>query len=479
MTENEKKYAEAFIKKKEQCNGKLTLLDWDDMTALRKELGLTIGQCDRVTKVVESIGLIEMHPMRQRGDIVLSNLSKKENNPYAALLDEIDKYITYADELIKDTISLQRKSDEIIQQVNETASIVANLAVDNYKKGNKREATILGGACAIVGLATWVYGKYEEAKLNERQEKQLAELLVKKQALARQKLPDIQQQYQRFHNGILAKTTKIFFSELQKDVNIADDTALQLQMFKSLFLIMIKSQYLDKTLEYIEGEMQAWLRGLQSSEDLFPLVAETVDDVIYSWYDDNIISRTEISDILNGAQKAKLASLFILSEPYLLRRHIGVKITNNAGFECDTLFASDHYDEPIIRSAYNSISYLYHDNNDYKIVKNKWTKYVTNSEYVTMCKNAINAAFVNAPLKGVVPRKRKIKSLILISVLCVIIYCFNPLYGIVCAILSYSGYKSDCKKIAEKLYPTQLQEFINDACKKVMNELDKFETNKL
>ena len=242
---------------------------------------------------------------------------------------------------------------------------------------------------------------------------------------------------------------------------------------------MIKSQYLDKTLEYIEGEMQAWLRGLQSSEDLFPLVAETVDDVIYSWYDDNIISRTEISDILNGAQKAKLASLFILSEPYLLRRHIGVKITNNAGFECDTLFASDHYDEPIIRSAYNSISYLYHDNNDYKIVKNKWTKYVTNSEYVTMCKNAINTAFVNAPLKGVVPRKRKIKSLILISVLCVIVFCFNPLYGTICAISSYFGYKSDCKKIAEKLYPTQLQEFINDACKKVMNELDKFETNKL
>ena len=155
MTENEKKYAEAFIKKKEQCNGNLTLLDWDDMTALRKKLGLTVGQCNRVTKVVESIGLIEIHPMRQRGDIVLSNISK-ENNPYAALLDEIDKYVTYANKIVKDTISLQQKSDEIIQQVNETASIVANLAVDNYKKGNKREATILGGACAIVGLATWV-----------------------------------------------------------------------------------------------------------------------------------------------------------------------------------------------------------------------------------------------------------------------------------------------------------------------------------
>lgn len=478
MTENEKKYAEAYIKKKEQYNGKL-ILDWDDMTALRKELGLTSGQCNRVTKIIDSIGLAEMHPMRQRGDIVLSNLSKKGDNAYVALLDEIEKYNTYAEELVKDTICLQQKSDEIIQQVNETASIIANLAVDNYKKGNKREATILGGACAIVGLATWVYGKYEEAKLNEQQEKQLAELLVKKQAIARQKLPDIQQQCQRFHDGILAKTTKIFFSELQKDVNIADDTALKLQMFKSLFLIMIKSQYLEKTLEYIEGEMQAWLRGLQSSEDLFPLVAETVDDVIYSWYDDNIISRTEISDILNGAQKAKLASLFILSEPYLLRRHIGVKITNNAGFECDTLFASDHYDEPIIRSAYNSISYLYNDNNNYKIVKNKWTKYVTNSEYVTMCENAINDAFENAPLEGVVPRKRKIISWILIPVLCVIVFSFNPLFGIVCAIASYFGYKRDCKKIAEKLYPTQLQEFISDACRKVMNELDNFETNNL
>lgn len=479
MTENEKKYAKAFIKKKEQRGGKLTLLDWDDMAELRKELGLTVGQCNRVTKAVESVGLIELHPMRQRGDIVLSNISKDKNNPYATLLDEIDKYVTYADKIVKDTITLQQKSDEIIQQVNKNASIVASLAVDNYKKGNKREATILGGACAIVGIATWLYGKYEEAQLNERQEKQLAELLVKKQALARQKLPEIQQQCQKFRSGVLAMSTKVFLPELQKDVFMADDTALKLQMFKRLFLIMIKSMYLVKTLEYIEGVMQAWLSGYQSSEELYPLVAETVDDVIYSWYDDNIISRTEIAGILNGAEKAKLASLFILSEPYLLRRHVGVKISNNAGFECDNLFASDHYDEPIIRSAYNSISYLYHDNNDYKIVKNKWTKYVTNSEYVAQCENAINDAFENAPLEGVVPRKRKIISLILIPVLCVIIFSFNPLYGTVCAIASYFGYKRDCKKIAEKLYPTQLQEFISDACRKVMNELDNFETNNL
>ena len=132
MTENEKKYAKAFIKKKEQRGGKLTLLDWDDMAELRKELGLTVGQCNRVTKAVESVGLIELHPMRQRGDIVLSNISKDKNNPYATLLDEIDKYVTYADKIVKDTITLQQKSDEIIQQVNKNASIVASLAVDNY-----------------------------------------------------------------------------------------------------------------------------------------------------------------------------------------------------------------------------------------------------------------------------------------------------------------------------------------------------------
>lgn len=477
MTENEKKYAEAYTKKKEQCGGKLTLLDWDEMTTLRKELGLTVGQCNRVSKIVESIGFIEIHPMRQRGDIVLSNIIKEENDPYAALLDEIDKYSTYVDELVKDTISLQQKTDVIIQQVNEYASIVADLAVNNYKKGNNREAKVLGGAVAIVGLATWLYGKYKEAELNERQENQLAELLAKKQELARQKLPVIQQQCKRFRDGTLAKFTEIFLPELQKEVNIAEDTEKKVQLFKRLFLIMLKSRYLVKTLEYIEGEMQAWLRGLQSSETLRPLAAEIVDNVIYSWYDEEIISRTEISDILNGAENAKLASLFILSEPYLLRRHIGVKLTNSAGLECDTLFASDHYNEPIVRSVYNSISYLYDDYDNYEIVKNKWTNYVTNSQYVAKCESAIRIAFINVPLKGVVPRKKKILSWSLILISCIIIFSINPLWGCFAAISSYFSHKSYYEKKAKELYPAQLQEFIFDAYKKVMNKLDNFETN--
>ena len=377
MTENEKKYAEAYVKLKEKRRGSLSLLDWDEMTALRKELGMTVGQCNRVTKVVESIGLVKIHPLRERGDLVLSNIKAEENDPYAALLDEIDKYSAYADELIRDTISLQQKTDELILQVNEYASIAADLAVSNYNKGNKREAKALGGATAIVGVATWLYGKYKEAELNERQEKQLAELLAKKQAFARLKLSGVQQQCANFRNGVLAKFTKLFLPELQKEVSLTEDIENKLKMFKRLFLMMLKSQYLVNILEYIDGEMQAWLSGLQSSEELRPLVAETVDGVIYSWFDGNIISRKEISDILGGAETAKLASIFLLSEPYLLRRHVGVKLTNSAGYESDLLFALDHYQEPLVKSIYGIISKYYDDNNNYSLASTAWTKYVT------------------------------------------------------------------------------------------------------
>lgn len=479
MTENEKKYAEAYVKLKEKRKGNLSLLDWDEMTALRKELGMTVGQCNRITKVVESIGLVKIHPLRERGDLVLSNIKAEENDPYAAMLDEIDKYSAYADELIKDTISLQQKTDELILQVNEYAAIAADLAVGNYKKGNKREAKALGGAAAIVGVATWLYGKYKEAELNERQERQLAELLAKKQAFARLKLSDVQQQCAKFRDGVLAKFTKLFLPELQKEVKITEDIENKLKMFKRLFLMMLKSQYLVNILEYVDGEMQAWLSGLQSSDELRPLVAETVDDVIYSWFDGNIISRKEISDILSGAETAKLTSLFLLSESYLLRRHVGVKLTNSAGFESDTLFASDHYAEPLILSVYNFVSDLYNDYNSYDIVDNKWTKFVTESDYVNKCDDEVMAAFVDAPTEGKLPEKIEGRLWFWGAVITVpVLGLTGGLSIIILPILGYLLYKYVSKK-QEEFYPVQLQEYITDASKKVLEELNNYETNKL
>ena len=50
----------------------------------------------------------------------------------------------------KDTITLQQKSDEIIQQVNKNASIVASLAVDNYKKATRERQLFL-----VVHVQLW------------------------------------------------------------------------------------------------------------------------------------------------------------------------------------------------------------------------------------------------------------------------------------------------------------------------------------
>lgn len=479
MTENEKKYAEAYVKLKEKRKGSLSLLDWDEMTALRKELGMTVGQCNRVTKVIESIGIIDIHPLRERGDLVLSNIKAEENDPYAALLDEIDKYSAFADEIIKNTVSLQQKTDELILQVNEYAAIAADLAVGNYNKGNKREAKALGGAAAIVGVATWLYGKYKEAELNERQEKQLAELLAKKQDYARQKLSEVQRQCTKFRESVLAKFIKLFSPELQKEINIEENTDEKLKAFKRLFLMMLKSQYLVNILEYVNGEMQAWLNGMQSSEVFRPLVAETVDDVIYSWFDKNIISRKEISDILGGAKNAKLASLFLLSEQYLLRRHVGVKLTNSAGFECDTLFASDHYSEPLILSVYNFVSDLYGDLNNYEIVENKWTKYVTESDYINKCDDEIVAAFADAPSEGKLPDKIEGRLWFWGAAITIPVIGLTGGFAlIILPALGYLLYKYVSKK-QEEFYPVQLQEYISDASKKVMAELNNYKTNKL
>lgn len=479
MTTNEKKYAEAYKKQKEKSGGTLSSKEWAKMSALRQELGLSFGQGDRITKMVDSFGVPTLHPMRVKGDIMLSNIKTEAGDPYAKLIEEIDNYSIYAEEIVAQTTSLLQKTDDLINEVGNYAKVAADMAIDNYKKGNKREAKVLGGAVAIVGIATWLYSKYKEAELNEKQERQLAELLTKKKELATLKLASVQQQCKRFRMGVLIKVVKLFVPELQKTIDCDEDARIRIKMFKLLFLTMVKSQYLVNTLEYVEAEMTAWLNGQQSSGMLKPLLAEAVDETIYSWFDDGVLSRNEIAGILKGAKNAHLASVFMLSEPYILRRHIGIKLTNSAGYEHDSIFASDHYGEPLILSVYDSISKLYKDGISHQTNKTPWTRLVTESCYYNKCNEEISSSFMDAPSEAVLPKSMKWKFIFIVSLISIFLYLFNPFYAIVGAICTYIKYREECKKLAEKLYPTQLHNYMIGAAQNALSEIDKFETNKL
>lgn len=479
MTASEKKYAEAYKQEKEKSGGTLSTKAWEKMSALRQELGLSLWQGDRITKLVDSFGVLAMHPMREKGDIMLSNIKTEDGDPYAKLIDEIENYSIYAEELVAQTTSLLQKTDDLINKVEGYAKIAADMAVDNYKKGNKREAKALGGAVAVVGVATWLYSKYKEAELNEQQERQLAELLTKKKELATLKLADVQEQCKKFRMGVLLKVVKMFVPELQKTIACDEDSRIKLKMFKRLFLSMVKSQYLVNILEYVEAEMTAWLNGQQSSGKLKPLIAEAVDETIYSWFDEGVLLRNEIVGIIQGAKNAHLASIFMLSEPYILRRHIGIKLTNSAGYEHDSIFASDHYNEPLILSVYGSISKFYKEDVSHQTNATPWTRLVTGSPYYNKCSEEISSSFADAPSDGVIPQSKKWKSLIIISIISIVLFYFNPLFGIGGAICSYLAYKRDCKKMAEELYPIQLHEYMIGAAQNALSEIDKFETKKL
>ena len=103
---------------------------------------------------------------------------------------------------------------------------------------------------------------------------------------------------------------KIIYFRSKYDYDKCD--RIRIKMFKLLFLTMVKSQYLVNTLEYVEAEMTAWLNGQQSSGMLKPLLAEAVDETIYSWFDDGVLSRNEIAGILKKEKNAHLASVFIV-----------------------------------------------------------------------------------------------------------------------------------------------------------------------
>lgn len=452
MTETEERYAQAYREKKNSVKGReLSSDEWNELGEIRKSLGLSYGQGARITKEVDSSFeeiKLDDHPLRAYRDLSLSNMSQEMVAQYGSLLKEIDDFEDFINKIINDTAQLQEQVDHIVGTISKFGNAFAKTATKSFNKGDMRTAKAATGITALIGLGSWLYQKYEEHELSVRQEKQMAEILQKKKQMAQTKLPYIQERRKSL-SMLVSRFDKPLDIEFDKTVEIGKyKESKELKSFKLAFCMKAKMHYIDALFEYVENEMTAWLNGRQSCGDLKPMLAETVDYEVYSWFVDEHIDRSTLAKVWeeNNSTEVKVPYLFILSEPYLLRRHVGILLSEYTGYEADAVFASDYYGEPLIKDPLNNVyASEYGEDRPVSDASNNLVADIKKSRYYFACLMSIRSSHSEHP-------KAKVKTWVyLLIILCglFIMALGHIIFGIIAVLLGIYREKAKLNKLKE------------------------------
>lgn len=483
MTETEKKYAEAYKRmKNEGPDGELSSQQWKDLGKYREELGLSIGAGTRVTRHIDECDFIHIHPMHQLGDVQLSNFTFEADDPYKKLMEEVELYEVYINDIMTQTQSLLDKTDELASKINGYAEFGAEYATKSYKKGDTRAAALVGGATLLVGLATIWYQHNKKAEIDAKMQQQMAKLQEQKKQMANLKLPNIYQQHEKFMEMAVKTMSRGLDREFNKTVQVGEQADMSVKMFKRTFLIKVKLMYFNAIFDYIEDEMKAWQNGLQSSDNLRPLVAESIDNEVLSWFESGKLSRKELSGIVNNSVNAaiSLPYYFMLSEPYIMRRHVGVALSEDTGLEYDMVFDWEHYETPIIKQLSTSIEANCYGNEEdftplryFGDIKKKsgiW-EVIKNNSYFNRCFKSVGYAHSEMPsITGY-----KVKIIILYITLTLVVLALNPLIGLCLAVADIFWYR---KAVKQKSWKMHIEEKFRTQ-KAVLEDVNDIETNLL
>lgn len=186
-------------------------------------------------------------------------------NQLVSELSAIDRTISkYQDELYEAAKNSFDFAEVSLNKVNERR-------FDSGRLNARDKANLItAGASAAFGIATgafgFVSGKVKEYKAQKAFDKKMDELLIKKAAIADEKLPYITETYQKMQSGVFARIEKLFSSFFNTYVsNDRGSMDKQVSMFKKSFGMVLKTRELSSSFTYIIKEMQAWQNGKHDS----------------------------------------------------------------------------------------------------------------------------------------------------------------------------------------------------------------------
>lgn len=360
---NEKRFASIYLQALQNSeDGNISCDIWTDyLSPKRESLGLTLRDSTKVTNLVDKYGTDNLHPIIQAYeengcegslfdyDLSLTIGAESESDAVnQELLDKIHEYENYAQQLLEDTKKLDKKTQQLSKEVYDVLYPAVNTAANTLRKTNPNAFMIAGGVLALAALGNWLFEKHQKNQLLEQYQRKMRQLQEQKCQEAKLKMPTIIKRRKDIRSIFIEKIDNYIQKDFETCISDEKELKSKYMMFKRFFSMKMRLEYLDAKLEYIEDEYNAWIEGRTSACNCFPLLAQVVDNEILKWFQTKL-DRNLLSNIVNGDTKElALPYVLLISEPYLLRRHIGFHSTIHNTRPIDEYFNIENYARPLL-----------------------------------------------------------------------------------------------------------------------------------
>ena len=192
----------------------------------------------------------------------------------------------------------------------------------------------VGAASAGIGAATAIYGfassHIKEYVARKKYDRAMDALLVKKIALAEEKMPYVAEIYDKMASGPFARMEKLYSSLFGSRISGEYDMLCkQISMFKSSFGMALKARYIADSFNYIIAEMEAWLNGSHDSDYKQKSTSDLFCDEVESWpqrFGFRNWNELSVAAYESDDSSISLPLAFVFSEPATLSRYVRIKL---------------------------------------------------------------------------------------------------------------------------------------------------------
>ena len=393
LTLNEKRFATLYLHTLQNCeDGTISSNVWSEyLTPKRQSLGLTIRDSTKVTKLVDKYGTDDLHPIIQayekngcKGSLLDYDLSltigaeSESDTINQELLDKIHEYENYAKQLLEDTKKIEKKTQQLSKEVYDVLYPAVNTAANTLRKTNPNAFMIAGGVLALAALGNWLFEKHQKNQLLEQYQRKMRQLQEQKCQEAKLKMPTIIKRRKDIRSIFIEKIDNYIQKDFETCISDEKELKSKYMMFKRFFSMKMRLEYLAAKLAYIEDEYNAWIEGRTTACNCFPLFAQVVDNEILKWFQTKL-DRNLLSNIVNDDTKElALPYVLLISEPYLMRRHLGFYPSEENIEPIDVYFQAESYANPIFNLSQIS---------SFETTNNMFVNIIKESDYYKEIKN--------------------------------------------------------------------------------------------
>ena len=282
-----------------------------------------------------------------RVSLETSNSDLQNTPEYKEAVREVDECFAITDAILKEFSKIDSSIEGFkndCYSVGEGLFGITNSIFDNVSSiGNDYVAGVAGlvalGAGAL-GLVAKGVGLVGGAIMNKKAEKQrdnaMNAALEKKKEVADEKYPHILGFQEKFREKLIPRVEKLYSKEFEMVVDV-DDPLLEkrVSLFKGNLGLVIKTRFLDHTLDYILSEMKAWKNGKHNS-DVKPIDVQSIlMDELSNWPSELGNAGSWDQFVTQQMEKTTntypVAVALLFKEPAFLSNYVGINlpIVNN------------------------------------------------------------------------------------------------------------------------------------------------------